>query len=115
MVVVVDDREAGEDPEGLATEAVAMILSESDVTESEEKCVELRARIEALGPVNSQALEEFQEASERYEFLNTQRQDLLDSIRDTEKAIQELDVESRRRFKDAFEIVNENFKHMFRT
>ena len=39
-----------------------------------------QSRIEALGPVNSQALEEFQEASERYEFLNTQRQDLLGSL-----------------------------------
>jgi chromosome segregation ATPase len=50
-----------------------------------------------------QALEEFQEAQQRYDFLNTQRQDLIDSIRDTEKAIQELDHESRRRFKEAFD------------
>ncbi len=73
------------------------------------------AKIEALGPVNTQALEEFQEASQRYEFLNTQRQDLLDSIRDTEKAIQELDVESRRRFKDAFDAINDHFRGMFKT
>jgi chromosome segregation protein len=75
----------------------------------------VRARIEALGPVNTQALEEFQEASQRYDFLNTQRQDLLDSIRDTEKAIQELDTESRRRFKESFDIINENFRAMFKT
>ena len=66
--------------------------------------------IEALGPVNPQALEEYQEAQQRYEFLNTQRQDLLDSIRDTEKAIQELDTESRRRFKEAFEGINAHFQ-----
>ena len=71
--------------------------------ESEQRYQEVRARIEALGPVNPQALEEFQEAQQRYDFLNTQRQDLLDSIRDTEKAIQEIDVESRRRFTEAFE------------
>ena len=76
---------------------------------------EIRARIEALGPVNPQALEEFQEAQQRYDFLNTQRQDLLDSIRDTEKAIQELDIESRRRFKEAFDAINEHFRGMFRT
>jgi chromosome segregation protein len=115
LVEITDGSDSGEDGERVAAIAVAVVLSESDVIESEERCVELRAKIEALGPVNSQALEEFQEASERYEFLNTQRQDLLDSIRDTEKAIQELDVESRKRFKEAFEIVNENFKHMFRT
>jgi chromosome segregation protein len=76
---------------------------------------EVRNKIEALGPVNPQALEEFQEAQQRYDFLNTQRQDLLDSIRDTEKAIHELDVESRRRFKEAFDLINDNFRQMFRT
>jgi chromosome segregation protein len=81
----------------------------------ETRSQEIRARIEALGPVNPQALEEFQEAQQRYDFLNTQRQDLLDSIRDTEKAVQELDVESRRRFKEAFDLINENFRGMFRT
>jgi chromosome segregation protein len=89
--------------------------SEINVEEIEQRYQEVRARIEALGPVNPQALEEFQEAQQRYDFLNAQRQDLIDSIRDTEKAIQELDTESRRRFKDAFEAVNAHFKEMFRT
>ncbi len=90
-------------------------LDEAGLAEVEQRSQEIRAKIEALGPVNPQALEEYQEAQQRYDFLNTQRQDLLDSIRDTEKAIQELDVESRRRFKDAFDAVNENFRQMFRT
>ena len=90
-------------------------LDEAGVAEAEQRYQEVRARIEALGPVNPQALEEFQEAQQRYEFLNTQRQDLLDSIRDTEKAIQELDVESRRRFKEAFDAINEHFREMFQT
>ncbi len=88
---------------------------EAAVVEAEQRYQEVRARIDALGPVNSQALEEYQEAQQRYEFLNAQRQDLLDSIRDTEKAIQELDTESRRRFKEAFEAVNIHFRQMFQT
>jgi len=90
-------------------------VDEGAAAEAEQRYQETRAKIDALGPVNPQALEEFQEAQQRYEFLNTQRQDLLDSIRDTEKAIQELDQESRRRFKDAFEAINENFRKMFQT
>jgi chromosome segregation protein len=86
---------------------------ESSVEESEQRYQDVRARIEALGPVNPQALEEFQEAQQRYDFLNTQRQDLIDSIRDTETAIQELDTESRRRFKEAFDGINEHFRKMF--
>jgi chromosome segregation protein len=73
----------------------------------------VRRKIEALGPVNPQALEEFQEAEQRQDFLNAQRQDLLDSIRDTEKAIQEIDVESRKRFAEAFQAINANFRVMF--
>jgi chromosome segregation protein len=88
---------------------------EASVEETEQLYQEVRARIEALGPVNPQALEEFKEAQQRYDFLNAQRQDLIDSIRDTEKAIQELDTESRRRFQEAFEAVNAHFKEMFRT
>jgi chromosome segregation protein len=90
-------------------------LDEAGVAEVEQRSQEIRARIEALGPVNPQALEEFQEAQQRYDFLNTQRQDLLDSIRDTEKAVQELDIESRRRFKEAFDAINDHFRQMFRT
>jgi chromosome segregation protein len=85
------------------------------VAEAEEKVSEIRRRIEALGPVNPEALSEYREAQQRYDFLNTQRQDLLDSIRDTEKAIHDIDTESRRRFVDAFHAINEYFKEMFRT
>jgi chromosome segregation protein len=91
------------------------VLDEAGLAEAEQKYSEVKARIEALGPVNPQALEEFQEAQQRYDFLNAQRQDLLDSIRDTEKAIHEIDVESRKRFSEAFEAVNGFFREMFRT
>ncbi|MDP8982951.1 MAG: chromosome segregation protein SMC [Acidobacteriota bacterium] len=91
------------------------VLDDAGLEDAEQKYQELRAKIEALGPVNPDALQEFQEAQQRYDFLNAQRQDLLDSIRDTEKAIHEIDVESRKRFADAFEAVNANFRRMFQT
>jgi chromosome segregation protein len=88
--------------------------SGEELAEVEAGYQDLRARIEALGPVNAQALEEYEETRQRYEFLNTQRQDLLDSIRDTEKAIQEIDAETRRRFTEAFEGINAHFRETFR-
>jgi chromosome segregation protein len=91
------------------------VLDEAGLVEAESRYQECRTRIDALGPVNIQAEEEFTEAQARYEFLNTQRQDLLDSIRDTEKAISEIDAESRKRFTEAFEAINANFREMFRT
>ena len=96
-------------------QAEETVLEEEALLECEARYRELRAKIEALGPVNVDALQEFQEAQQRYDFLNAQRQDLLDSIRDTEKAIGDIDVESRRRFSEAFEAINGNFREMFKT
>lgn len=91
------------------------VLDEAGLAEAEEKYNQLRGRIESLGPVNPEALQQYEEAQQRYDFLNAQRQDLLDSIRDTEKAIQEIDGESKRRFTEAFTAINKNFRETFVT
>ena len=88
-------------------------LDEIGLAEAEDKYNGLKTKIENLGPVNPQALEEFEEAQQRYDFLNAQRQDLLDSIRDTEKAIQDIDVESKKRFTEAFTAINGYFRETF--
>lgn len=85
------------------------------LAEVERQYDEIQARIEALGPINPQALEEFQECQQRHEFLSVQRQDLIDSIRDTERAIQEIDEVSRQKFAEAFEAINANFREAFQT
>ncbi len=87
-----------------------VVLDEMQLADAEEKYAEVRRKIEALGPVNPDALQEYEESQQRYDFLNTQRQDLLDSIRDTEKAIQEIDVESKKRFQEAFDQINDYFR-----
>ncbi len=89
--------------------------TEPDLAEVERGYNEVRGKIESLGPINSQALEEFEEAQTRQDFLTAQRQDLLDSIRDTEKAIHEIDGISRARFQEAFDAINENFRQAFQT
>ncbi|HEY1337890.1 MAG TPA: chromosome segregation protein SMC [Bryobacteraceae bacterium] len=85
------------------------------IAEAEQQCNQVRERIESLGPVNAAAMEEFQEAQQRHDFLSAQRQDLIDSIRDTEKAIQEIDQVSRQKFAEAFEAINANFRVAFQT
>ncbi|HVW83722.1 MAG TPA: AAA family ATPase, partial [Bryobacteraceae bacterium] len=82
---------------------------------AEKSYQETRTKIENLGAVNPTAFEEFQEAQLRHDFLTAQRQDLLDSIRDTEKAIQEIDEFSKNRFSEAFKVINENFRQCFQT
>jgi chromosome segregation protein len=95
--------------------AFEVIADGEELASLDAKYQDLRRKIEALGPVNPEALKEYEESQQRYEFLNAQRQDLLDSIRDTEKAIHDLDAESRRRFVEAFQIINANFTEMFKT
>ena len=74
---------------------------------------EMRTRLDAMGPVNMMALEEYKETAQRHEFLETQRQDLLQSIEDTQNTIREIDIVSRQKFEEAFAIINENFGRTF--
>lgn len=70
-------------------------------------------KIDDIGPVNMMALEELEEADERFQFLSEQRRDILDSIRLTEEALSEIKRRSRERFRHAFTHVNQNFQKMF--
>jgi chromosome segregation protein len=90
-------------------------LSEAQLADAEQRYQDLRGKLESLGPVNVLALEEYEEARQRMEFLETQHGDLLDSIRDTQKAITEIDTASRRQFEIALEEINRNFREIFRT
>jgi len=74
---------------------------------------EMRTRLENMGPVNMMALEEYKETAQRHEFLETQRQDLLQSIENTLNTIKEIDVISRQKFEEAFNVINENFARTF--
>ena len=85
------------------------------IAEAELACNEVRSRIEGLGAVNAAAMEEYLEAQQRQDFLSAQRQDLIDSIRDTEKAIQDIDLVSRQKFGEAFEAINVNFRGIYQT
>jgi chromosome segregation protein len=75
---------------------------------------EMRTRLDNMGPVNMMALEEYKETAERHQFLETQRQDLLDSIQNTIATIKEIDTVSRQKFEEAFHKINENFQLTFR-
>jgi chromosome segregation protein len=83
------------------------------LTAEDEAARSLKQRLEAMGPVNMMALEEFHETSERHSFLETQRKDLLDSIENTQASIKEIDDVSRIKFDEAYKIINENFSATF--
>ena len=82
---------------------------------AEEAIAELRARIDRLGPVNMMAIQQFTELDERRGFLTTQRQDLVDSIAQTNEAIKRIDETTHTRFREAFTAINANFQQTFTT
>lgn len=90
-------------------------LAEAEYDQLNQEYQELKDKIEAMGPVNMMALEEYQECEQRFQFLTTQRQDLLDAIEDTSAAIKEIDQVSREQFREAFTAINTNFQESFKT
>jgi chromosome segregation protein len=92
--------------------AIARIEGDALHTEEEESRA-LKQRLEAMGPVNMMALEEYNETTQRHAFLEAQRKDLLDAIENTQASIKEIDDVSRIKFDEAYKIINENFSVTF--
>ena len=110
-------KESGDDG-GSFREETELSLNGRKTAESPEPAkmiAELREKIEQLGPVNMMAIDQFDELEDRFEFLTTQRKDLLDSILATGQAIKRIDVTTRERFKEAFAAVNDYFQEIFST
>lgn len=78
-----------------------------------ERARELQRLIERMGEINLMAIEEYEEKSVRFEKLSAQKLDLDDALKTLDKAIREMNRESRRMFKEAFIAVNERFKRLF--
>jgi chromosome segregation protein len=98
----------------LAADPAISVVAGEELAAEDQAHRDMRARMDAMGPVNMMALEEYKEAAERHAFLDTQRRDLLDSIANTQATIKEIDVFSRQKFEEAFYKINENFQATFK-
>jgi chromosome segregation protein len=74
---------------------------------------ELRSKIEALGPVNLYAIEEYERLEERHTFLVKEQEDLVNAKASLLKAISKINRTSRELFKDTFERIRESFRELF--
>ena len=74
----------------------------------------LKGEIKALGSVNVNAIEDYREVSERYEFLNTQHQDLVTARETLLKIIEELDTGMRLQFEEKFAQIRLEFDKVFK-
>lgn len=73
----------------------------------------LKQAIEKLGPVNLNAIEQYQQVEERYDFLTTQRDDLLSAKEQLFETMDEMDDEVKTRFFTTFQAIREKFNEVF--
>jgi chromosome segregation protein len=84
-----------------------------DLVPVRERLTGLDSKLEAIGPVNLVADEEYRELDERLTFLRTQHDDLTASIKDLEKALRGMTRTAQDRFARAFEEINGHFGRIF--
>ena len=72
-------------------------------------------KLDKIGPVNFVALDEYEEKKQRLEFLEKQRDDLLQSKEDLLQAIERINRTARQMFRDTYEQVRQNFREIFTT
>jgi chromosome segregation protein len=106
--------EVNAQPEDLIATETAFMSGE-ELAAAEISYREMKERIDAMGPVNMMALEEFNECDQRFTFLTRERDDLLKSITDTQQAIAELDAATKEKFEHAFNAINKSFSDAFHT
>jgi chromosome segregation protein len=70
-------------------------------------------KIEQMGPINVDALQEYNELKERYDLLSAQQADIIDSINNLKATIAKLDGETIELFTEAFHSIQEKFKEVF--
>ena len=86
----------------------------NDLSELKKNVASLRDQIKRLGDVNVNAIEEYKEVSERYNFLKFQHDDLVEAEKTLVGIIEELDNAMRKQFKEKFSKINSEFDKVFK-
>lgn len=90
-------------------------LDQTDWEAVKNEVAALRQRLQGMGAVNLVAIEEYGELKQRYEFLKTQSDDLVNSKNELLKAIEEINRTSERQFSETFQQIRRNFAQTFHT
>ena len=96
------------------TEALEKAHELENLNLAEQEVKELEKAIRSLGPVNLDAIEQYEEVHNRLDFLNSQRDDILSAKNLLLETITEMNDEVKERFKSTFEAIRESFKVTFR-
>ena len=92
---------------------VSDLPEDAEVPEWEERLAKIRRSIDRLGAINLAAIDEFTEQSERKVYLDAQFEDLTSALATLEGAIRKIDRETRTRFQETFDSVNNGLQKLF--
>jgi chromosome segregation protein len=98
---------------GLLRDIVARLPAATTSDEHETTLAQVKTRIARLGNINLAAIDEFREQSERMRYLDEQHGDITQSLETLETAIRKIDRETRTRFQDTFERINQGLQQLF--
>ena len=90
------------------------VVDEHNRKEIVQIAIDCKNKIRVLGAVNPNAIEEYKEVKERYDYMSAQITDLTKSKDDLLKIIEDLETEMKKSFIDAFNSINENFNSVFK-
>ena len=96
------------------TEALEKAHELKNLNLAEQEVQELEKAIRSLGPVNLDAIDQYEEVHNRLDFLNSQRDDILSAKNLLLETITEMNDEVKERFKSTFEAIRESFKVTFK-
>ena len=96
------------------TEALEKAHELGNLTLAEQEVKDLEKAIRSLGPVNLDAIDQYEEVHNRLDFLNSQRDDILSAKNLLLETITEMNDEVKERFQSTFEAIRESFKVTFR-
>ncbi len=88
--------------------------NQTSIPEMKKDIEGMKAQIKGLGNVNVNAIEDYKEVSERYEFLKTQHDDLVTAEQTLIQIIEELDTGMRRQFEEQFALIRKEFDKVFK-
>ncbi|VLZ17577.1 chromosome condensation and segregation SMC protein [Streptococcus pneumoniae] len=96
------------------TEALEKAHELENLNLAEQEVQDLEKAIRSLGPVNLEAIDQYEEVHNRLDFLNSQRDDILSAKNLLLETITEMNDEVKERFKSTFEVIRESFKVTFK-
>ena len=96
------------------TEALEKAHELENLNLAEQEVQDLEKAIRSLGPVNLDAIDQYEEVHNRLDFLNSQRDDILSAKNLLLETITEMNDEVKERFKSTFEAIRESFKVTFK-